>query len=207
VLPWPEARALLDGAGLRLAADVVVGTDAEARRVAERLEYPVVVKLLGPLHKTEVAGVRLSLATPEAMLAAVGELLARGDGCLVQPMIEGVEVLVGALRDPALGAFVVLAPGGVHAELYGARAMRPAPVSREEAEGMLGETPGLAALVAGYRGRPPGNREALLDTVVRVGALAAGLGPRLRELDLNPVIVGPDTATVVDARIVLEARP
>jgi hypothetical protein len=120
-------------------------------------------------------------------------------------MVEGVEVLVGALRDPALGAFVVLAAGGIHAELYGARAMRPAPLDREEAHGMLAETTALAALLAGYRGRPAGDREALLDVVVRVGALAAALGPRLRELDLNPVIVGADAATVVDARIVLAA--
>jgi acetyltransferase len=204
-LPWAEVRAVLAAAGVRTAPEVVVTTEAEARRAAVGLAYPVAVKLLGPLHKTEVGGVRLGLATPEAMLAAVRELLPRGDGCLVQPMVEGVEVLVGALRDPALGAFVVLAAGGIHAELYGARAMRPAPLGPEEARGMLAETTALAALLAGHRGRPASDRESLLDVVVRVGALAVALGPRLRELDLNPVIVGADGATVVDARIVLAA--
>ena len=82
--------------------------------------------------------------------------------------------------------------------------MRPAPVDPAEAEAMLAEVPALAALVAGYRGRPAVDRAALLETVVRVGALAAGLGPRLGELDLNPLIVGPDGAAVVDARLVLE---
>jgi hypothetical protein len=120
-------------------------------------------------------------------------------------MLEGVEALVGALRDPVLGPFVVLAPGGVHAELYGERAMRPAPVTPAEAEAMLAETPALAALVAGYRDRPAAAGAALMDAVVRVGALAAALGSRLAELDLNPLIVGPEDAVVVDARIILEA--
>jgi hypothetical protein len=198
-------RGLLGAAGIPTAPEVVVTSDAEARQAAVGLAYPVAVKLLGPLHKTDVGGVRLGLGSPEAMLAAVRELLPRGDGCLVQPMIEGVEVLVGALRDPGLGAFVVLAPGGIHAELYGARAMRPAPIGRDEARDMLAETTALAALLAGHRGRAPGDGESLLDVVVRVGALAAALGPRLRELDLNPVVVGADAATVVDARIVLAA--
>jgi hypothetical protein len=101
---------------------------------------------------------------------------------------------------------VVLAPGGIHADLYGERAMRPAPLSRLDAEAMLAETPALAALLAGYRGRAPGDRGALLEVVVRASELAAGLGPRLAEVDLNPVMVGRGGATTVDARIILEAR-
>lgn len=207
VLAWQEARALLLGAGVRVAPEVVVTTEAEARAVARDLDYPVAVKLLGPLHKTEAGGVRLGLADPEAVLGAVRGLLPRGEGCLIQPMLDGLEVLVGALRDPTLGPFVLLAPGGVHAELYQERALRPAPLSRADAEAMLAETPGLAALLDGYRGGPPADRDALLETVVRVAALAVALGPRLGELDLNPVIVGPPGAgaAVVDARVVLAA--
>lgn len=204
-LPWIEVRRLLTDAGIPVAHDVVVCSEAEARAAVARLGYPVVVKLLGPLHKTEAGGVRLGLRDAEAVLNAVRELLPRGDGCLIQPMLDGVEVLVGALRDPVLGPFVVLAPGGVHAELYGERAMRPAPLSPVDAEAMLAETPALAALLAGYRGRAPGDRRALLEVVVRSSELAAGLGPRLVEIDLNPVMVGRGGATTVDARIILEA--
>lgn len=206
-LAWDETRRLLDDAGIPVAPEVVVTSEAEAVAAARRLTFPVVVKLLGPLHKTEAGGVRVGLRGAEAVLAAVRELLPRGvkDGrCLIQPMLDGVEVLVGAVRDPVLGPFVVLAPGGVHAELYGARAMCPAPVTPADAEAMLAETPALAALVAGYRGRPAADHAALLDAVVRVGALAAALGPRLAELDLNPLVVGREGATVVDARILLE---
>jgi acyl-CoA synthetase (NDP forming) len=204
-LPWGEVRRLLTDAGIAVADDVVVRSAADACAAAAGFGYPVVVKLLGPVHKTEAGAVRLGLPDAAAVLAAVRELLPRGEACLVQPMLDGVEVLVGALRDPVLGPFVVVAPGGVHAELYGERAMRPAPLSRREAESMLAETPALAALLAGYRGRAPGDRGALLDLVVRASELAASLGPRLVEVDLNPVLVGRAGATTVDARIILAA--
>lgn len=204
-LSWPEARALLDGAGVSLAPEFLVRTEAEAREVAGRLAYPVAVKLLGPLHRTEAGGVRLGLGDPDAVVAAVRELAPRGEGCLIQPMITGLEVLVGAVRDPALGAFVVVAPGGVHAELYGGHAMRPAPVSPVEAEAMLADVPALDARLRGFRGAGSADRGALAEVVSRVSALAAALGSRLAELDLNPVVVGPEGAgaIVVDARIIL----
>ncbi|MBI3454618.1 MAG: acetate--CoA ligase family protein [Candidatus Rokubacteria bacterium] len=204
-LPWAEVRSLLATAGLRLAPEVTVTTEAAACAAAAGLAYPVAVKLLGPLHKTEAGGVRLGLRNGEELLAAVRDLLPRGEGCLIQPMLEGVEVLVGALRDPLLGAFVVLAPGGVYAELSGERAMRPAPLEPADAGAMLGETPALAALLGGYRGRAAADRPALVDALVRAAALAAALGPRLAELDLNPIMVGREGsgATVVDARIIL----
>src|SRR5262245_27304574 len=147
-LPWAEARRLLLESGVTMAPEVVVRSAGEAVAAAGSLGYPVAVKLLGPLHKTEAGGVRLGLVDADAVGTAMEQLLSRGAGggaCVVQPMVEGVEVLLGALRDPALGAFVVLAPGGTDAELYRERAMRPAPVTFEAAEAMLGETPGLAA--------------------------------------------------------------
>jgi acyl-CoA synthetase (NDP forming) len=204
-VPWAETRRLLAEAGIRLVPEVSVASEAEAAAALGGLVFPVAVKLVGPLHKTDVGGVRLGLRDADAVRRAVRELLPRGEACVIQPMLDGVEVLVGAIRDPALGPFVVLGPGGVHAELYGERAMRPAPVGAAEAEAMLAEVPALAALVAGYRGGPAVDRAALLDAVVRAAILAAGLGPRLGELDLNPLIVGRDGAAVVDARLVLES--
>jgi acyl-CoA synthetase (NDP forming) len=205
-LPWSAARALLAGAGLELAPDVVVRDEAEARAAAPGLAYPVAAKLLGPVHKTDVGGVRLDLAGPDAFLAAARELLARGEACLVQPMVAGVEVLVGAVRDRELGAFVLVAPGGVQAELYGERAMAPAPCDAAGVEALLRECRALDARLAGYRGGPGADRPALVRAVVRASELAAALGPRLASFDLNPVIVGPPGrgATVVDARVILD---
>jgi acyl-CoA synthetase (NDP forming) len=205
-LTWAATRALLVGAELRLAPEVVVSDEDEARAAAPGLCYPVVVKVLGPLHRTDVGGVRLGVTTPENLVAAVRTLRPLGEACLVQPTVEGVEVLVGALRDAELGPFVMVAPGGVRAELYGERALAPAPCDEAAAEGLIRECRALDALLGGYRGRLPADRPALVTTVTRAAALAAGLGPRLAALDLNPVIVGPAGAgaTVVDARIVLD---
>jgi acetyltransferase len=203
VLSWPEARRLVSQAGIPVVSEVAVASEAEARDAVRTLGYPAVVKLLGPLHKTEADGVRLGLDDGEAVLAAVRALLPRGSGCVIQPMVRGVEVLAGAVRDPALGPFVVMAPGGVRAELYRERAMRPAPIGRAEAEAMLDETPALAALLAGHRGDSGGDREALVEALVRLGGLAAALGARLGEIDLNPLIVGPAGAFAVDVRVIL----
>jgi len=205
-LGWASVHALLTGAGLRMAPQVIVGDHDEARAAAPRLRYPVAVKAIGPLHRTDVGGVRLGVATPDELLRAVDDLRPLGEACLVQPMIDGLEVLIGAVRDPELGPFVMVAPGGVRAELYGERAMAPAPCDRTAAEALIVECRSLDALVRGYRGGRPADRAGLVDAIVRVSALAAGLGARLSALDLNPVIVGREGegATVVDARVVLD---
>jgi acyl-CoA synthetase (NDP forming) len=204
---WSAARTLLASAGRTLVPEVIVRDEAEASAVAPRLRYPVAVKVLGPLHRTDVGGVRLGVSTPDALLTAVRELRPLGEACLVQPMVDGVEVLIGAFRDPELGPFVLVAPGGVRTELYGERAMAPAPCDREGAEALLHECRALDALLDGHRGAPPADRAALADTIVRTSGLAAALGPRLDALDLNPVIAGAASAggaAIVDARIVLD---
>jgi acetate---CoA ligase (ADP-forming) len=206
-LPWKSVRALLADAGLRVAPEMVVRDFEEARAAATHLIYPVAVKVLGPLHRTEIGGVRLGVSSLDGLLDAVGTLMPLGEACLIQPMVEGVEVLVGAVRDPEFGPLVMVAPGGVRAELYGERAMAPAPCDEDTAEALIGECPALDALLQGYRGGSPADRASLVETVTRAAALAAGLGPRLAALDLNPVMVGPVGvgATVVDARIVIDS--
>jgi acyl-CoA synthetase (NDP forming) len=204
-VPWTLVRRMLTDAGIRTAPEVVVHDVEEARAAAARLTYPVAVKVLGPLHRTEVGGVRLGVSRLDELLDAVQALRPLGEACLVQPMIEGLEVLVGGLRDPEFGPLVMVAPGGVRAELYGERAMAPAPCDTDTAEGLIRECRALDAVLQGYRGSPHADRASLIETVARAAALVAGLGPSLAALDLNPVIVGPPGhgATVVDARIVL----
>jgi hypothetical protein len=186
--------------------EVVVRDEDEARAAGPGLSYPVAVKVLGPLHRTDVGGVRLGVASLADLVAAVRALRPLGEACLVQPMVEGVEVLVGALRDPELGPFVMVAPGGVRAELYGERAIAPAPCDAVDADGLVAECRALDALLRGYRGERPADRLALVETITRTSALVAALGSRLVALDLNPVIVGPAGAgaTVVDARIIMD---
>jgi hypothetical protein len=100
----------------------------------------------------------------------------------------------------------MVAPGGVRAELYGERAMAPAPCDQVAAEQLISECRGLDALLQGHRGAPAADRASLVDAIVRIAALAAGLGSRLAAIDLNPVIIGPvgGGAMVVDARIMVD---
>jgi acyl-CoA synthetase (NDP forming) len=170
---------------------------------AERLGYPVVVKSDAPdvHHKTEADGVRLGLKDSSAVAAAYGELAGRlGPRVVVQRQAEGVQVALGVVRDPLLGPLVMVAAGGVLVELVADRAVALPPVDRETALSLIGRLK-VSALLDGYRGSTPADTGALADAVVSLGQLAVELGDHLDGLDLNPVIVGPDAAYVVDALV------
>jgi acyl-CoA synthetase (NDP forming) len=119
---------------------------------------------------------------------------------IVQPMVdEGVELLAGVVQDPTFGPLVAFGPGGVLAELIGEAGFRIAPLTDVDAEELLSqEKTGL--LVAGYRGAAPADPAALADLIHRLSRLGEDL-PEVAELDLNPVIAGPDGCVVVDARV------
>jgi len=163
-----------------------------------RLAYPVAVKALSAdlPHKTEAgalvlgvtdtAGVREALATLTANVAQARPDVAV-DRYLVQSMVGGLgEVLVGFRRDPDAGPIVMLAPGGVLAELSGERSLRLAPVSFEEAREMIDELPSMKAL-AGYRNRPGGDLDQLARAIAVLSTLAAD--PTILEAEVNPLIV------------------
>jgi len=118
---------------------------------------------------------------------------------LVQPFVHGgVEMLVGAFQDPVFGPLVALGPGGTMAELIGDAGFRLAPLTDTDADELV-QSGKAGLLVRGFRGAPPADVSALADVVLRVARLADDL-PEVAELDLNPVIAGPDGCVVVDAR-------
>lgn len=175
-----------------------------AAGAAQRVGFPVAAKLAGGrhVHKSDAGGVRLGLRDEAAVREAAGALLAidRRAQVLVQPMVEGTEVVVGALRDPVLGSVVMVGLGGVFVELLGDLAFALAPVGEEEALAAIESLRGYG-LLSGARGRPPADVRALAATVVAASQLIAAL-PDVAELDLNPVMAGPAGAVAVDVRIV-----
>jgi len=195
-------------AGARLAVDVRSAVEA-----AQALGWPVVLKIESPDigHKTEVGGVRLNLSSPAQVEAAFAEVTAsarkarpdaRINGVLLEQMLAGgVEMLVGARVDPQFGPIVVAGLGGVMVELLGDSVAALAPVSLAEAKGMLDRLKGKA-LLAGYRGLPPVDRDALAAVVARVSELAADHAATIREIDVNPLICRGDRITAADALIV-----
>jgi acetyl coenzyme A synthetase (ADP forming)-like protein len=191
-----DLATVLGAAGITLAATEQT-TPAEAVATAERLGYPLVAKIVSPdvLHKSDVGGVILGLDTPAAVASAVETLIvrtqqigARLDGILLQRQVSsGIEALVGVTTDPLFGPLLVCGLGGTLVEVLHDVAFRLTPVSDSDATEMLTKLR-ANVLLDGYRGAPPGDREALIALLLRVSALVESV-PELQEFDLNPVKV------------------
>jgi acetate---CoA ligase (ADP-forming) len=205
-----DLAAVLGAAGITLAT-VEQTTPAEAVSIAERLGYPLVAKIVSPdvLHKSDVGGVILGLDTPAAVASAVQTLVARTqqigarlDGILLQRQVSsGIEALVGVTSDPLFGPLLVCGLGGTLVEVVHDVAFRLTPVSDSDAAEMLTKLR-ANVLLDGYRGAPPGDREALIALLLRVSALVESV-PELQEFDLNPVkILAPGEGVIaLDARM------
>jgi acetyl coenzyme A synthetase (ADP forming)-like protein len=193
-----ETRSLLQSYGIPVVDERTAATLDEAVAAAKELGYPVVLKTaVAGAHKTEVGGVALDLRDEAAVRDAANRI---GAPLLVQPLIRGgVELLVGAVEDPVFGPLVALGPGGTLAELIGAAAFRLAPLTDADADELV-ETEKVGRLLAGYRGAPPADIRSVTDLLLRVGRLVDDV-PELAELDLNPVIAGPQGCVAVDARV------
>jgi acetyl coenzyme A synthetase (ADP forming)-like protein len=193
-----EARALLVAYGIPVVEQRVASSPDEAARAATELGFPVVAKTaLAGVHKTETGGVALGLETEDEVRDAAERI---EGAILVQPMVRGsAELLAGLVQDDLFGPLVALGPGGVLAELIGQAGLRIAPLTNVDARELVleGKT---GALVRGYRGKPPADADAVIDLIHRLSALGEDL-PEVAELDLNPVLVGPDVCIAVDARV------
>jgi acyl-CoA synthetase (NDP forming) len=209
-LPEVESLARLAAAGIPALQPARAADADEAVSAARSFAGPVVVKLdvVGLAHKSDVGGVRIGLAGDDAVRTAARELLALelpdgavGRGLLVARQLEGVELILGGRRDPSFGPLVVVGLGGILAEVLDDVAIRLAPVEPDEAAAMLDELRG-ATVLAGVRGRPGIDRDAVVDAIVRLGRLIAD-DPTIIEVDANPVISGPLGTAAVDALVVV----
>ena len=203
LLPADTARDLLARAGVQVIDTIRCDSPAAAVAAADRLGYPAVVKVDHPdlTHKSDVGGVRLRLASSAEVGEAAAEILtlANGAAVLVQHQHEGVELLVGGLRDPAFGPVVTVGLGGVLAETWHDVQLAVAPVTVAEATVMLRALRG-AAIFDGLRGGPAVDIAPVADMIVRIGDLITD-HPEIAELDLNPVLVTATRCLAVDWRI------
>ena len=174
---------------------------AQALAAAAEIGYPVVLKTDEPAiaHKSDVGGVRLGLASPEAAGAAYDDLAARlGPRVLVcQTAAPGTELALGLIRDAALGPLLVISAGGVLIEIFSERSVVLPPVTRASARVVLGRLR-LAAVLAGARGQRPADLDAIAGAITGLSDLAADLGDLLDALDINPLICGPSGAVAAD---------
>ncbi len=200
--PLGERQALevLGAAGIPV-IDSRLATDAEgAAAAATAVGFPVAMKIASPdlAHKSDIGGVALALADADAVRAAfhtmMGQVAAARpdaalDGVLVAPMLtDGVECILGVSRDPVFGPVVMFGLGGIFVEVLEDVSFRRAPIDAEQARAMIAETRG-AKLLAGVRGQPPADVDALAEALAALSQFAAAHTNDVESVDLNPVLV------------------
>lgn len=211
VLTWEESERLLDAYEIPV-VESRLATDAdEAAAAADDIGFPVVLKIDSPAlpHRTDIGAVRLGVDSVEAARDAYEDvvdaaLTAAGsddiEGVLIQPMVDdGVEGIAGIAPDEVFGSLVSVGPGGVLVETLDESATLVPPFSRADARAAIEET-ALASLLRDRRDGPPLSVDAVVDFLVRVGDLAAGVDA-VAELDLNPVVVTENGPVAVDALV------
>ncbi|MBI3797495.1 MAG: acetate--CoA ligase family protein, partial [Deltaproteobacteria bacterium] len=210
-----EAKALLSVSAVPVAQARLAQTREEAVALARDIGFPVVLKVCSPdvIHKSDIGGVKLNLASPEAVgqafddirkAVAQGQPAAIFDGVSVQALAQpGVEVIIGLTTDPQFGPLVMFGLGGVYVEVLKDVSFRLAPLSPRDAHDMIREIKSLP-LLTGFRGQPAVDLTALEQVLLQVSALAEA-HPEIKELDLNPVFAYPQGCLAVDARVVLHA--
>jgi acetyltransferase len=211
-----EAREILTAYGLPIPQSELAETPDQAIEIASKIGYPVVLKIASPdiLHKTDIGGVKVGLQNSEQLRDAFDLMTYRAQrylpeaqlwGCLVQEQIPSgaLEVLVGMNRDPQFGPLVTFGLGGIYVETLKDVTFRIAPFSKLEAEQMLQEIR-ARALLNGVRGEPAVDKQAIVDTILRIGQLVQDF-PEILELDINPLMVFPKNqgSIAIDMRLVL----
>ena len=199
-----EVQTLLDAAGIPRAGEAVVTDEVAAVAAADKLGYPVVMKVVGPVHKSDVGGVVLGVEDAATVRREFARMMKIKDtvGILLQPMLSGVELFVGAKRDEKFGHQVLCGMGGIFIEVLKDVASGLAPIGMDEAMDMIARLRSVKIL-DGARGQEPVPRESLADVVWRVSALVEA-APEIFEMDLNPLLGNAKGVVAVDARIRIE---
>ncbi|HEX5556246.1 MAG TPA: acetate--CoA ligase family protein [Gaiellales bacterium] len=203
------SRALLEAAGVPFAPAVAVTGPEEALAAAGDLGYPVVVKAVDALHKSDAGGVIVGIADPAALVDAVHGLIDRLAPSTISvermaPLQEGVELIVGARTDPRFGPVAMVGLGGIYAEVFGDVAVDLAPLDPVAAERLLRSLRG-APLLTGVRGRPPLDVGAAARAAAALSQVAAAR-PDVAEIEINPLLVTPSGATALDARVIAREK-
>ncbi len=205
-ISYGAARELFADAGVTFPAARTVSTREELRDAVAHIGLPVVLKALGAEHKSDAGGVVLDLCDRASVEAAYDDLVGRlaPPAVSVEAMADptaGVEILVGCVRDRTFGPVLVVGLGGIHTEVLADTVRSLAPVGVDRARELLLALRG-AALLTGTRGRAPVDLDALSAVVSTVSRVAAA-HPEIAELELNPVLAGPQEVVALDARVVL----
>jgi acetate---CoA ligase (ADP-forming) len=203
-LPPVQVQALLDAAGIARAAEVVVSDADGLADAATQLGYPLAMKVVGPVHKSDVGGVSLNIQDDTVLLHEFSRMMqiAGAEAVLLQPMLEGVELFAGAKREEKFGHVLLCGMGGIFIEVLQDVSNALVPVNNDEALHMIRNLKGYA-LFEGVRGREGLSEQAFAGIICRLSALLQA-APEIAELDLNPLLAKADKIVAVDARISIQ---
>lgn len=198
----PEAvQGLLDAAGIPRAGEAVAATEEEAFKAAEELGYPLVMKVVGPVHKSDVGGVVLNVKDAEGVRREFARMMQIKDttAILMQPMLSGTELFAGAKREDKFGHMVLCGMGGIFIEVLKDVSSALSPVSKDDALAMIRRLKSYK-IIQGVRGQQGISEEKFSEVLTRLSALLEA-APEIYEMDLNPLLGKGEQVVAVDARV------
>ena len=197
-------RGLMEACGIAAAGEAVVTSVEDAVAAASRLGFPVVMKVVGPIHKSDVGGVVLHVKDASTVVREFVRMIGIQDttAILIQPMLSGVELFVGAKLEPKFGHLILCGMGGIFIEVFKDVAAGLAPIGTDEALQMIRSLKSYK-IIHGIRGQKGVNEALFADVMVRLSALLKW-APEITELDFNPLLGSETSIVAVDARICLK---
>ncbi len=199
-----KVQELFDAAGIPRAGEAVVKSKEDAIQAASDLGLPVVMKVVGPVHKSDVGGVTLNVKTFDQVADEFDWMIQIKDttAILIQPMLSGHSVYIGAKYEPKFGHMVLCGLGGIYIEVLKDVQSSLAPVAKEEASEMIKRLKSYK-IIQGVRGQEGLNEDIFAEVITRVSALCLA-APEIAEMDINPLMGNMKTLKAVDARIRIE---
>ena len=213
ILTPEESREIVELAGIPFNKSELATSEEEAVEFANKLGYPVVMKIVSPQinHKTEVGGVKLDIESDEEAKKAYNDIYinilekvpdADIEGISVDKMLKGTELIIGTTIDPQFGQMIMFGVGGIFVEIYQDVSFRLVPINPGDAKDMLSEIKGKP-LLEGARGLPKADKNQLVDILVKVSDLVNSHSD-IQEMDLNPLLITESGIVAVDARVILK---
>jgi acetate---CoA ligase (ADP-forming) len=201
-----DVSAILDASGINRVPESIAGSAREAIKYSESIGYPVVMKVVGPVHKSDADGVALNVSDKKTVQKVFDRFMKMNgvSGVLIQKMLKGTELYAGVKAEGTFGHIIMTGLGGIFIEVLKDVSAELAPVSEDTAKSMI-QSLRSYPIIKGVRGKPGINESGYLDIICRLSALVE-VAPEIQELDLNPLIAGADFITTVDARIFIEKK-
>lgn len=199
-----DVQKLLDAAGIERAKEAIASDEKNLKKYAKEIGYPLVMKVIGPVHKSDVGGVALNITDDETLLSEFLRMMKipSTTSVLLQPMLSGTQLFAGAKREDGYGHIIMCGLGGIFVEVMGDVSSRLAPVSKKDATEMITSLRGYK-IIKGTRGQDGVNETLYRDSIRRLSALCIE-APEIFEMDINPLLGNSKQVIAVDARIRIE---